>query len=828
MTTPTDPLYASQPFLTVIGDIETIWDEFNGDGVHVGVYDDGLEYTHEDLAANYDSSLHFQHSGITYDPFPLSSGDGHGTACAGIIGAVGQNGIGGVGVAWGVTMTGVNFLEGLPNQSVETASLAWGQSFDIISNSWGRTPLYGSYQNLTDTSSAVYDEVFNGMEVAIENGRGGLGTVIVQAAGNDTLDANADGVNASRYTTSIAATELDGFVADYSNYGLSILVSAPAENHTTDLTGSDGYTNGNYTTDFDGTSAATPVVSGVVALMLEANEDLGWRDVQDILAISASHTGSAIGGAAQGFEQSFWGVNSATNWNGGGMSFNLSYGFGMVDAFSAVRMAEAWLVMNGDAQDSSNEVSDRFSIVDGQAITDNATITSTMTIGAGDNMYVEDLMVTIDLTHTFIGDLTIVLYAPDGSPLPLSINQGGSANFNGSWTFGVTALLGAEVIAGDWTLAITDSETGDTGFLSGWEMEFFGQTLKNNTVHHITDDFLMYAAVNASRSIISDTNGGKNDWLNMAAIAGDITLDLEADGTGEVRVDGTAWASIANGSDIENAFGGDGNDDIAGNASKNEIHGARGNDEIGGYAGDDDLFGGAGHDTLNGHKGDDTLEGNGGDDSLEGGGGADSLLGNSGDDTILGEASNDTVIGGSGSDVIDGGEGRDSIEGGKGSDLIEGGSAKDYIEGNTGHDTLEGNSGYDTLKGNDGDDLLKGQKGDDTLYGGNGEDTLSGGSSDDSLYGGGDDDVLTGGSGADRFVFKNNYDADRVTDFDNNTDTIVLDDNLWSGSRSVSQVINDFATIVSGNAVFDFGGGDILTIEGVGSLGQLNNDLDII
>ncbi|MGB7319403.1 MAG: S8 family serine peptidase [Planktotalea sp.] len=740
--------------------------------MHVGVYDDGFEYTHEDLAGNYDSSLHFQYSGTTYDPFPISGGDGHGTACAGIIGAVGENGIGGVGVAWGVTMTGVNFLEGLPNAAAEVASLAWAQNFDLISNSWGRTPLYGSYQNLTNTSSSVYAEVYNGMEVAIENGRGGLGTVILQAAGNDTLDANADGINAIRYTTTIAATELDGFVADYSNYGLSILVSAPADNYTTDRTGGDGYDGGNYTAGFNGTSAATPVVSGVVALMLEANSGLGWRDVQDILAISATHTGSAINAGPSGFEQSSWGSNSATNWNGGGMSFNLSYGFGMVDAFAAVRMAEAWLVMNGNAQDSSNEVNQTFSVTDSQTIADNSTITSSMTI-SGD-MYVEDLMVTIDLTHTYIGDLTILLYAPDGTVLPLSINQGGSAEFTGSWSFGITAVLGAEAISGNWVLSITDSAGGDTGLLSGWSLDFYGQALRNNTVHHITEDFLTYAAVNTARSIISDTNGGKNDWLNMSSIAGDITLDLDSAGSNDIKVDGVTWADIAGGTNIENAFGGDGDDLIKGNASKNELHGARGNDDLRGFDNDDELFGGAGHDTLKGNLGADTLEG---------------------------ESGKDQLIGGDGKDLLKGGGGNDTVEGGKGADVI---------------------------KGQDGADVLKGHNADDTLSGGAGADKLLGGNGNDKLSGGTGNDSLTGGAHADRFVFNNKDDKDSITDFENNLDTIVLNDNLWSGTKTASDVLNDFGSIVGGNAVLNFGGGDILTIENVTNLGLLGNDIEIV
>ena len=59
MTTPTDPLYDDQWHFSLIGDIESIWEEYDGSGVSVVVYDEGVEYDHEDLAANYDASMHF-------------------------------------------------------------------------------------------------------------------------------------------------------------------------------------------------------------------------------------------------------------------------------------------------------------------------------------------------------------------------------------------------------------------------------------------------------------------------------------------------------------------------------------------------------------------------------------------------------------------------------------------------------------------------------------------------------------------------------------------------------------------------------------------------
>ena len=97
-------------------------------------------------------------------------------------------------------------------------------------------------------------------------------------------------------------------------------------------------------------------MSGVVALMLDANPDLGWRDVQNILAYSAREIGSGVGGGATSSEEHEWFYNNAGNWNGGGLHFSNDYGYGSVDAYNAVRMAEVWGLFAAP-QVSANETS---------------------------------------------------------------------------------------------------------------------------------------------------------------------------------------------------------------------------------------------------------------------------------------------------------------------------------------------------------------------------------------------------------------------------------------------------------------------------------------
>ena len=104
---------------------------------------------------------------------------------------------------------------------------------------------------------------------------------------------------------------------------------------------------------------------------------------------------------------------------------------------------------------------------------------------------------------------------------------------------------------------------------------------------------------------------------------------------------------------------------------------------------------------------------------------------------------------------------------------------------------------------------LLGGGGHDTLAGGKGNDILDGGNGRDVLAGDHGNDVLTGGGGRDTFVFTEG--RDRITDF--SKDLIHLDDALWSGDISRKKVVRDFAEVVGDDLVFNFGGGDTLTIE---------------
>ncbi len=677
-----NPLYSDQWHFSLIGDIETVWDDYTGDGVNIGIYDDGVQEDQHDLAGNYDASL--EYNDLYYndgDPNDTGAGgDTHGTQVAGLI-AGENNDEGGIGVAWESTITAVDFLNDAPSSGYYYETIEYMAAFDITNNSWGYLSPANPAFDIFDTGTQANLE-YQSFQTVAETGRDGLGTIIIKAAGNYAYgygflgvtgnSAVHDPLNNIHELVVVAATDQFGDVTYYSSYGSNILISAPAASVTTDLNGSDGDYPGDDSDGFGGTSAATPVSTGVVALMLEANPDLGWRDVQSILAISAAQTGSDYGSAATGYEVGDWYANGASDWNGGGMTYNVSYGYGMIDAYAAVRLAEVWSYFYDAAATSANMVEATGSWIGNEAITDNTT--TAVTIDVTEDIMIEHIYVTIDFEHTHLSELSVYLVAPDGTRILLMEDEGRGTDWDGDYTFGVASQMGV-TSAGEWTVEIYDDGTKvDTGTLYSVDLEFEGAEITDNNVYHYTNDFLDLLSVDADRGTLFDA-AGDADWINLAMISGSATVDLAAG----VAVDGTTWFTITGG--IENLALGDGDDTALGTSGDNIIVAGRGNDTINGLAGNDELVGG---------EGDDRLNGGGGNDELNGDAGSDVVLGGSGGDILFGGGDMDILVGGNGLDALFGEEGDDILFGGAGDDLLSGGAGVDtfIFTNNFGNDTI--------------------------------------------------------------------------------------------------------------------------------------------
>ncbi|HEY2251125.1 MAG TPA: S8 family serine peptidase, partial [Planctomycetaceae bacterium] len=332
--------------------VDEISTEYSGAGVKVGIVDQGFDTTNIDLTGRFDLQ-------DSYDPrdagtsstsiAPDSSADVHGTEVSGVIGASAINEVGAVGVAPDATLVGFYARFGAGGSSLVelTKLLALQVNVDVSNNSWGFTQAFAD--NFNDPAwSAVEDALSN----AAENGRDTLGTVLVFAAGNDRMyipNTTMDGDNTnnhsmtnSRFVITVAASTLDGHIANFSTPGTSILATAPGDSI---LTTAPNNNDGDPTNDIafaSGTSFAAPIVSGVVAMMLQANPELGYRDVQEILALSSQKLDLGSGS---------WSTNGATNWNGGGNLVSNDFGFGLVDAHAAVRLAETWTLQSTAANE---------------------------------------------------------------------------------------------------------------------------------------------------------------------------------------------------------------------------------------------------------------------------------------------------------------------------------------------------------------------------------------------------------------------------------------------------------------------------------------------
>ncbi len=173
------------------------------------------------------------------------------------------------------------------------------------------------------------------------------------------------------------------------------------------------------------------------------------------------------------------------------------------------------------------------------------------------------------------------------------------------------------------------------------------------------------------------------------------------------------------------------------------------------------------------------------------------------------------LIGGSGPDQLIGGAGVDRAQYSDAATAVlvdmedmslnTGDAAGDSFNG---IEDLYGSNSNDQLRGDSQDNRIWGGSGHDVLLGRSGNDTLFGGDGDDRLEGGFGDDILVGDAGADRFNFKPNWANDRVSDFEDNVDELVFGNfGLVDAQDALS-----YATQVGSNVVFDFGGGDVLTV----------------
>ncbi|SVB01112.1 uncharacterized protein METZ01_LOCUS153966, partial [marine metagenome] len=434
--------------------VTSTWDTYTGSGVVISVVDDGLDHSHSDLSPHYSSQFSYDWCDDDGDPSPSSNWNGHGTAVAGVAAAVGDNTLDVTGVAFNATIAGSTLIACSTGDSMEAEALShMNEDIDIYTNSWGPA-------DDGQTLEAPGPLTLAAFESDAYSGRDGLGNLITWAAGNglgSNDDSNYDGYANSRFTIAVTAINHNGEQSNYAEPGANILVAAHSNGDgegitTTDITGSGGYSNGNVTHTFGGTSSATPLAAGVIALVLDANENLTWRDVQHVLVNSARMNDAS---------DSSWVVNGA------GHDVSHKYGFGVVDAGAAVAVAESWVNVDEEFNSTYGPYTLATDIPDGN------TSWSEYTTVVTDEYSLESVDLVVDITHAYRGDLDIVLVSPSGTESWLAESRSDNGNDYSDWMFS-TVRHWDESSLGTWTLKVRDSSTGDNGTLNSWELILHG------------------------------------------------------------------------------------------------------------------------------------------------------------------------------------------------------------------------------------------------------------------------------------------------------------------------------------------------------------------
>ena len=496
-----------------------------------------------------------------------SSGDApiHGTG-------VGQR----IAGAWDSGFVGVAF----------DANIIWGptESVDIDNNSWGvAADVFGGLSNPSAISALV-------------QGRGGLGRIVVMAAGNDGPTSNNSyraNQKESGYITVVSLDNVSGQVTGFSASGEATLGAASG---------------------LGGTSYAAPHVAGIVALMLELSPGLGFRDVQNILAYGAQYLPSTTPYANMA-------LNAARTLNGVGLHFSHYAGFGSLNAYNATRMARDWL--RGGFTAKTLDGWSHPGTLDAAAYTVSAganTVTR-VKITFTDDVRIDAVQLDATYLNETFNKQVFNLISPSGTVSPVAVGtMGGTDSLLSTSTSVVSKRFMGEQAKGVWTLEFSHSAAvSSDAIVKNLQLVVYGEQAQVSQRHVYTEERkttwqnLANADARARMLWLDDRDGGQDVVMGSALTQ---ALEVHLGRQGWLLHDGLR-SQFTPGTRVENAFGGDGNDVLVGlTDGASLLLGNQGSDVLMGYGQGSQLEGGDDDDWL----------WVGGDSTARGGGGSDRFV----------------------------------------------------------------------------------------------------------------------------------------------------------------------------------------------------------
>ncbi|KAM4580378.1 furin-like protease kpc-1 [Odontesthes bonariensis] len=416
-----------------------------GNGVVVTIIDDGVDHTNKDLKKNFEALASFDlraSHGLSHDPMPVRDEEnGHGTRCAGEVAMEANNSYCGVGIAFNARIGGIRLLDGTVTDAMEATALTYNIHFiDIYVCSWG--PRDDGAE--MDGPHSLTEQA---LRLGTHKGRRGKGSIFVWAAGNGGMQhdhCGADGYVNSIYNIAISAVTQTGRPAYFGEPCPGVMavtlagasVGGPLPLVTVSNMG-DGCV-----THFPGTSSAAPIAAGILALALEVNPELTWRDVQHLIAKTAKIPDP---------EEPGWSINAA------GYHVHHRYGFGLLDA--GLMVQQAALFHRGAPQ---------------KRCTQDVALPPSRIFSPGDRVKVniqtdacqgrhneintlEHVQVKVSINAVCRGDLSISLESPGGTVSLLLDARPNDASTAGlkNWTL-MTVHCWGEQPQGLWTLQVTD------------------------------------------------------------------------------------------------------------------------------------------------------------------------------------------------------------------------------------------------------------------------------------------------------------------------------------------------------------------------------------